>query len=213
MKKSYTFLSLLFSFLFLEKINAQWSVTPSIGVNYCTITHKKTQFKDYEARKYQNIVLSTFGLTLKKSYPKEHFAIELSNNFSQKGYKLNSINLHKVRYIDVVPAVTIFLPLHLNLYVGANVGRRIDELFSTDDAKSWNRVFPGTSLFRKFDFGGIIGIQTAYKNVQFGIFANRSLLPTGQYRYENSSSATTYINQYHQGFQFRLGYIFALKDI
>ena len=182
MKKSQFFFLLLLTFLFLEKINGQWSVTPSIGVNNAKIINNDKSPKhplDLDAHS-ANYIMG--GVTAKYNFTKK-YAAEFGVQFSQKGYQSTGPidgknNKLKIQYYELMPAFEYSPFSFLSFYTGLNIGIRSKELFSNDFEKYKPLLINafGVNYTNPVDFGGLIGARLKYKKIQLGIHVSRSLL-------------------------------------
>ena len=218
MKKAYFFLSLLFPFLFLEKITAQWSVTPSIGVNNAILVFDKSPHltSKYREDPFRNINLGFAGVSTKYNFNKR-IAAELGVQFSQKGYAFQNlipyISRVKVTYFDVMPIVEISPFSFLSFFTGVNIGIKQGTYFAFDN-RVWKIPIVSMSDFKNTDFGGLIGFRLKYKKIQLGFHANRSFLPVTTFDFSDDNGYLVKdLKQYHKVFQLSLGYTINWKDI
>ena len=214
MKKSQFLFLFFLTFLFLQNANAQWSVTPSIGVNNARIINNdKSPKHPLDLDKHSaNYIMG--GVTAKYNFTKK-YAAELGVQFSQKGQQVGNEDLgfrYRVQYYEFVP-VFEYSPLsYLSFYSGLNIGVKGDEFFSSDN-KNWQQ-FPKTgSWLHPIDFGGLIGARLKYRKIQLGIHANRSIIPISKYMQTNDNGEYIGdIKEFHRVFQLSLGYIIDFKD-
>ena len=214
MKKLQFLFLFLLTFFFLEKTNAQWSVTPSIGVNNAKIINNdKSPKHPLDLDKHSaNYIMG--GVTAKYNFTKK-YAAELGIQFSQKGQQASNKDLilrYKVQYYELMPVFEYSPFSFLSFYSGLNIGVKGDEFFSSDN-KNWQQ-FPKTgSWLHPIDFGGLIGARLKYKKIQLGIHANRSLIPISKEMRTNSNGEQIgNLKSFHRVFQLSLGYIIDFKD-
>ena len=218
MKKAYFFLSILFPFLFLEKTTAQWSVTPSIGVNNAILVFDKSPYLTsmYREDPFRNINLGFAGVSAKYNFTKR-IALELNTQFSQKGYEFENhipiVLRVKVIYFDIMPTVEFSPFPFLSFYSGVNIGMKQNSYFAID-SKRWRSSVINKNRFSNTDFGGLIGLRLKYKKFQLGFHANRSFLPVTTFDFsDDNGQLIKDLKQYHKVFQLSLGYTINWKDI
>ena len=221
MKKLQFFFLFLLTFLFLQKTNAQWSVTPSLGMNnanvvYGKITLDKSLYQIFP-RNQVNYLMG--GVTAKYNFTKK-YAAELGVQFSQKGFQSTGPidgknNKLKIQYYELMPAFEYSPFSFLSFYTGLNIGIRSKELFSNDFEKYKPLLINafGVNYTNPVDFGGLIGARLKYKKIQLGIHVSRSLLPISKYMQTNDNGEYIGdIKEFHRVFQLSLGYIIDFKD-
>ena len=214
MKKLQFFFLFLLSFLFLQKINGQWSVTPSLGVNNAKIINNDKSPKhplDLDANS-ANYIMG--GVTAKYNFTKK-YAAELGVQFSQKGQQVGNDDFgfrYKVQYYELMPVFEYSPFSFLSFYSGLNIGVKGDEFFSSDN-KNWQQLPKTGSWLHPIDFGGLIGARLKYRKIQLGIHANRSIIPISKYMQTNDNGEYIGdIKEFHRVFQLSLGYIIDFKD-
>ena len=201
MKKAYFFLSILFPFLFLEKTTAQWSVTPSIGVNNARIDFVKFP------KKVKSINFEVFSLSTKYNFTKK-VAFELAFQLSGKGFaSVDTLNGMKVHYADYLPTLEYQISPNFSVFGGINIGHTAVEYFARDN-KSWQSIPIRYPKVNKFDYGWLLGIRAKYKNIQISLHSNRSFISAidlerlSRNRFQIAEGAKAL----HQVFQLTLGY-------
>ena len=218
MKKSKFFFLFLLTFLFLEKITAQWSVTPSIGVNNARLVFDKSSYIDSKQRIYpfRTLNLVVLGVSAKYNFTKR-IAAELGVQFSQKGYEFENhipiVLRVKVVYFDIMPTVEFSPFSFLSFYAGVNIGAK-QNAYAAIFNKVWRNSIVTKNRFSNTDFGGLIGLRLKYKKVQLGFHANRSFLPVTTFDFSDDNGYLVKdLKQYHKVFQLSLGYTINWKDI
>ena len=220
MKKLQFLFLFLLTFLFLQKTNAQWSVTPSLGVNNANIVYGKTNFDkslyNFRPRNAVNYLMG--GVTAKYNFTKK-YAAEFGVQFSQKGYQgtgfIDGKNTKlKIQYYELMPAFEYSPFSFLSFYTGLNIGIKSKEL-SSIDSEPYKPLFIntiGVFIANPIDFGGLIGARLKYKKIQLGIHANRSLIPTSKYtQTDNNGEIIGDVKEFHRVFQLSLGYQINVK--
>ena len=218
MKSTKVIFILLLSFLFLQKINAQWSVTPSIGVNNARLVFDKSPYSNskYLVNPFRAFNLGIIGVSAKYNFTKR-IAVELNTQFSQKGFEFQKIvpiiSRVKVIYYDLSPMIE-FLPFQfMSFYTGVNVGIKQGTYFAFK-GKKWENTTATKNQFSNTDFGGLIGLRLKYKKFQLGFHANRSFLPVTTFDFsDDHGQLVKDLKQYHKVFQLSLGYIINWKEI
>ena len=221
MKELQFFFLFLLTFFFLQKTNAQWSVTPSLGVNNANIVYGKTNFDkslyNFRPRNAVNYLMG--GVAAKYNFTKK-YAAEFGVQFSQKGFQgTGSIdgknNKLKIQYYEFMPAFEYSPFSFLSFYTGLNIGIRVKELSSNDfePYKSLSTNTIGVFVAKPIDFGGLIGARLKYKKIQLAIHANRSLIPTSKYTQTNNNGEIIGdVKEFHRVFQLSLGYVIDFKN-
>ncbi len=148
MKKPKQLFFILISTFFIGKINAQWSITPNIGINNTRIIVSKSPID------LKNTVANfvAFGVAPRYRLNKK-FAIEANIQYSEKG-----ISQSKLTFIDVIPTFE-YSPLpYLSFYSGVNVGAKIKGRFLLVDG-TWGKSDFIYSLYDKYNVGAILGLR------------------------------------------------------
>ena len=204
MKKLQFLFLFLLTFLFLQDANAQWSVTPSIGVN-----NAKSTF--ISCKPISRINYFMIGIAPKYKFDKKN-AAELGIQFSQKGFGAGIIiPAAKIQYLDLLPTFEYNLLRNLSLYSGLNVGFRLSELYASDN-KNWKKNRTVENVYRSVDLGAIIGFRVKYKNYQLGFHFNQGLMNASTIQYNDANgNVLNQEKEFHQNFQLSLGYQINVK--
>ena len=201
MKKLQFFFLFVLSFFFLQNANAQWSLTPSIGVNNARIDFVKFP------KKVKSINFEVFSLSTKYNFTKK-VAFELAFQYSNKGFaSADTSKGMKILYWDYVPSIEYAIRPYLSIIGGINIGLRADE-YNAYDNKSWKSAPARYSSLNSFDYGWLLGIRAKYKNIQLSLHSNRSLKSTLELAYlsRNRFQIAEGAKALHQVFQLTLGY-------
>ena len=202
MKKSQILIFSFLSLLFIQKTNAQWSITPNIGVNNARIIIPRSPYKtDIEAANFVAV-----GIAPRYRFSKR-IAVETNFQYSEKGEKRI-----KASYIDIIPTLE-YSPLpYLSIYSGVSIGRKLFERISYDN-KTWEKHRLGRSLYGNYNIGALLGVRAKYKNLQLSFHADRGLNPQSKITFTNDNGdVTNVLKEYLLVYQLTLGYSISLGE-
>ncbi|HMG16622.1 MAG TPA: outer membrane beta-barrel protein [Saprospiraceae bacterium] len=201
------------SFIFLisiisNKLNAQVSIAPNMGVNI-----SKSLFTEYFfPTKYSTYF---YGGAIVKYNISEKLAIQTALQYSQKGYHKEAgdfeVLLPEVRYsyLDIQPTIEFKVIDFIGIYGGINYGIKLKEEYK----------FPGSDWFngsnnktiKDYDFGGLLGIRYYYNNFFINAQYNQSFLNISTLHFTDAQgNEKDYASQKNSTFQFGVGYFFRL---
>ena len=194
--------------LISNKLNAQFSVAPNVGVNI-----SRNIFSDYAfPTKYSTYV---FGGAIVKYDLTNKLSLETALQYSQKGYHKDAgdfeVLLPEVRYsyLDIQPIIEYKPYTFIGIYGGINYGIKLKEeyKFSGSDWINGNN----NKTIKDYDFGGLLGLRYYYNNFFISAQYNQSFINISTLHFtDDQGNDKVSATQKNSTFQFGIGYFFKL---